>query len=99
MAAPARNVVTTAVQLFLVTGGMAATALAPPAHGTLLAVPLTGGTAADTINLALARGAAIEGEGPFAGWIVLRGDRDRLAAPLRAHGILLLAGSPATCGS
>lgn len=71
----------------------------PPAEGDLLAVPFGGTDNATTINIAIAHGARIEGAGPFPHWIVLRGRRDRLAGPLRARGILLMAGASWMCGS
>lgn len=87
-----------ALQVMLVTAGLAIAVLAPPVRGTMLAIPLGGAPAATTIDLALARGATIEGMGPFRGSVMLRGDRRRLFASLRAHGVVLLAGMPRRCG-
>lgn len=85
------------VQLLLAATGMAAAAVVPPAHGAMLAVPLTGGSAGETINIALANGATVEGMGVLAGSVVVRGERARLAAPMRAHGIVLIVAASALC--
>lgn len=87
-----------ALQVVLVTAGLAIAVLAPPVRGTMLAISLDGAPAATTIDLALAQGATIEGMGPFRGSVMLRGERRRLFGSLRAHGIVLLAGMPRRCG-
>lgn len=84
-------------QLLLVTIGLAIAAVRPPLHGALLAVPLTGATQGELIDLAMANGATIDGRGVLPGSLVVRGDRARLSAPMRAHGVLLLAGVPGLC--
>ena len=84
-------------QTTLAVCGLAAAALAPPARGSLLAVPLGGASAADIVNLALAHGGSVEGRGPWGQTMVLWGERDRLASAMRASGVVLLAGSPELC--
>ena len=91
--------VATGAQVLLVSAGLAATVLAPPARGTMIAIPLTGATVAETVNLAVARGATIEGMGRLAGSVVLDGDRARLTAALRAHGVLLIGAPSGLCGA
>lgn len=93
-----RSDLTLAWQIALAGAALAVAALAPPAHGALLAVPLSGEPMGRIVDVALAHGATIAGAGPLPGSVVLRGDRARLAAPLRAHGVLLLAGSKPLCG-
>ena len=96
---PRSNIVGALPQILLAAMFVVMATLWPPTEGDLLAVPLGGTASATTINVAITHGARIEGAGPFPHWIVLRGRRDRLAGPLRAHGILLIAGAGWMCGS
>ncbi|WCT75390.1 hypothetical protein PQ455_04820 [Sphingomonas naphthae] len=81
-------------QIGAVVLGLGALTLAPPARGQFLLVPVTGHGAA-MIAVAAGHGARLVGLGPLPASIVVEGDRDRLAAPLRAEGVLMLA-APAT---
>lgn len=73
-------------------------AVAPPASGAMLLVPLAA-TGGDVVNLALARGARLLGAGPLPGSIVVTGRRDALAGAMLRHGTLTVAASPLLCGA
>ena len=86
------------VQLALLLAGLGAIALAPPARGAMLLVPLTGQARADLPGLAIGRGALLLGQGPLSGSLVVRGDRARLGATLLRRGILSVAAPEIFCG-
>jgi hypothetical protein len=69
---------------------------APPATGAMLLIS-TGGT--NAVRFARDHGGAILGNGPFAGSIVVFGDRSRLVRNPFSSGIIALAASPAGCGT
>lgn len=70
-------------------------ALAPPARGTLLLLPVGG--AASPVRLAIARDALLIGRGPI-GSVVVRGDRHALLWPMLRAGVLTLAAPALACG-
>lgn len=92
-------------RLFLaaqVTAGITALAimtLYPPAEGRILLVPVMERDVNATARLALASGAALLGEGPLRGSLVVIGSRTRIAAHSRPWRMLMLAAPPAGCGS
>lgn len=101
--APARRLLrasSLAGQLALFAGLIGTIALAPPADGPMLLVPLLPGSSASVaaLNLALGGGATLLAAGPFPGSLIVRGDRARILAPLLAGGTLVLAAAPSLCG-
>ncbi len=84
-------------QIVLVLGGLAVLAFRPPAQGRMLLIPIGGGDPG-LASVALARGALVIGRGPFAGSLVVEGDRARLTQGLLARGVVALAAPPTACG-
>lgn len=80
------------------TSGIAALALAPPAHGEMLLIPLAPRAGDGLAALVVARGGRLAGGGPIAGSLVVDADRDRLAADLWRRGVVAVAGAAARCG-
>ena len=74
-------------------------AVAPPARGALLILPLGGYSQAELTTLALAHGASLLGRGPMASSLIVYGERDRLVWPLVRAGVLTLNAGAAGCGS
>ena len=70
---------------------MLAGVLAPPVRGDMLAIPLTTTSGHGLAAGVIAVGAIPVGKGQIEGALVVRGDRDRLAWPMLARGVLLLA--------
>lgn len=75
---------------------MLALGVLPPAHGTILLVPVA--RDAPTVALALAAGATVVASGPR-GSVIVRGQRAALAWPLLRAGIVTLAAPSGACGS
>ena len=73
-------------------------ALAPPAQGTMLLIPMTGLPQGQVTALALAHGATVVQRGPLASSLIVYGERDRLAWPLARMGVLTLSGGATGCG-
>lgn len=101
--APARRLPTApslAGQLAVFAGLIGTIALAPPAEGPMLLVPLLPGHAGSVaaLNLALGSGATLLAAGPLSGSLIVRGNRARLLGPLLASGTLVLAAMPPICG-
>ncbi len=71
--------------------------LAPPARGDMLAIPLTTASGHGLAAGLIAVGAIPVGKGQIEGALVVRGDRDRLAWPMLARGVLLLAAPDFLC--
>jgi hypothetical protein len=92
-------------RLFLaaqVTAGIAALAvmsLYPPAEGRILLVPVLDHDVNVTARLALSSGAALLGEGPLPGSLVVVGSRARMARVIHPWQMLMLAAPPAGCGT
>ena len=86
-----------AVQCALLLTGSAMLALAPPARGPMLLLPVSAG-AGEAINLSLAQGARLIGRGAFRGSVVVDGDRAAILPALLRHGTIVLAASPVLCG-
>jgi hypothetical protein len=87
------------VQTAIALGLFVLIAVAPPARGALLLLPLNGRSQADLATLALAHGASLLRRGPLAHSLIVYGDRDRLAWPLVRMGVLTLNGGAAGCGT
>lgn len=91
------SVVALILQCMAVVTGVAVLALAPPASGPMLVVPL--GSASPMIWLAGRDDIRIAGLGRFAGSIVVLGERDRLLPVALRHGAILLPALPDLCES
>ncbi|WP_294295012.1 hypothetical protein [uncultured Sphingomonas sp.] len=72
-------------------------ALSPPQRGAMLLVPLTG-QIATVVNVAMAGKAALLGQGPLPGSMIVIGDRAALRTAASGRGILLLSAPRALCG-
>lgn len=72
--------------------------VAPPQTGSILLLPLGSGDPGRILELALERGARLEGAGPFAGTFIVRAQRDNLARAMLDAGVLMLAARPPLCG-
>ena len=77
-------------------GVLATLALAPPAHGVMLLVPLVGD--APVARLARDGDALLLARGP-ASSVVVRGDRHTLFWPLLRGGVLTMSAPALLCGS
>jgi hypothetical protein len=87
------------VQFLLALFSFAAFALAPPARGAMLLVPLTPEARARLPMLAIEHGALLLKQGPIRGSLMVRGDRDLLAGAMLRQAILPLAAPEILCGS
>lgn len=85
------------LQCIGVGGGLAALALAPPAAGAMLLVPL-GPDAQGVVAAAVGAGARLIGAGPLPGSIVVDAERAALLPVMLRSGALVTAASPAACG-
>lgn len=72
-------------------------ALAPPARGTMLLVPLAGQPESRIVTIALAQGATLVQRGPFPSSVIVSGTRASLLGPLSRAGILTLSGGAVGC--
>ena len=72
-------------------------ALAPPASGRILLVPLARTDASHVAARALSGGALLLGSGPLAGSLVVVGDRSAIAASVAGGHVLMLAAPLAGC--
>lgn len=77
--------------------GLAALALAPPARGRMVLVPVWPGSAVRLAAAAMERGGRLVATGPFAGSLVVEGERARLI-PLLARGVVPLSATAIDCG-
>lgn len=75
----------------------ACVALAPPAEGNMLLVPVAPQNEGRVVALALARGASVIQRGPLPSSVIVYGRRDSLLGPLAHAGILTLAGGAVGC--
>ena len=72
-------------------------AVAPPARGTMLLVPLVPRGQAQTTMLALSHGATLVQRGPLPSSVIVYGESAQIAWPLARDGVLTLAGGWAGC--
>jgi hypothetical protein len=72
-------------------------ALAPPAQGNILLIPVAGQSEAQIVALALTRGATLVQRGPFPASVIVYGRRDSLLGPLTRTGVLTLSGGAVGC--
>lgn len=76
---------------------MALAMLAPPAHGDMLAIPMTSKGGRGLSAQLIGAGATLTGRGRPAGSFVIRADRDRMLWRLLAQGVLLVAAPDLLC--
>jgi hypothetical protein len=87
-----------AMQGVLACGALAVTALAPPAEGVMLVLPVASGPLAPTLNWITANGGRIAGLAVGGRAIMVVGRRAELAGPALRSGALLLAAPSQLCG-
>ncbi|MDP5281258.1 hypothetical protein Q9Q95_20200 [Sphingomonas sp. DG1-23] len=78
---------------------LAAVALAPPAEGEMLLVPLAGQSADSAAVWATRAGARIVGRGPLPGSLAVRGRTPSLIGAAMRHATLIIAAPPTACGT
>lgn len=78
---------------------LAAVALAPPAQGAMLLVPLAGQDADSLATWATRAGTTIIGRGPLPGSLAVEGSRYALFTLALRHATLIVAAPPTACGS
>ena len=84
------------VQIALSAIVLGAALLAPPARGTMLAIPLAP-SARTVADWTLSAGARIVGTGRLPGSLIITGSRDRLLIAALRHGALLTAAPDLLC--
>jgi hypothetical protein len=87
------------LQLAAAGAAFAAIALAPPAEGELLLVPLAGQSADSVTVWATRAGARIIGRGPLPGSLAVEARTSALAGAALRHATLITAAPPAACGA
>jgi hypothetical protein len=96
IASPSGNAVLF-LQLMLVGAGIALAALIPPAHGSMIAIPLFSESRSAGLGTMIAAGARIERAGPIAGSLIITADRNAILAGALKNGVLLMPTSVAGC--
>ncbi len=86
------------IQLGLVVCAVPMLALAPPARGRILMVPVWPGSARHLAADLVDRGGRLVAAGPIAGSLVVDGDRDRLIGGLIARGVVPMSAMLVDCG-
>ena len=86
------------IQLGLVACAVPVLALAPPAHGRMLVVPVWPGSGRHLAADLVGRGGRLVAPGPFAGSLVVDGDRARLVDGLIARGVVPMSAVLVDCG-
>ena len=87
-----------AAQAAIVLFAMAVVPFAPPAHGRMLLVPVTGGDQGAAIRAARDAGALILGRGPLPRSAVVEGARSQVTAAALRAGMITLAAPSGGCG-
>ena len=85
-------------QCALILVGLVSLYAMPPARGRMLLVPVTGQARAMLAPVAIAHGARLVAAGPWAGSLLVDGQRDLLAWPLLGKGVVLLSARAGGCG-
>lgn len=88
-----------ALQIAAAVLGLLAMALWPPVSGRMTIVPVDGSDANRLFARALAGQVRILGRGWLPGSLVVRGDRAAIAALFAPGSVLMLAPTPAGCGT
>jgi hypothetical protein len=78
---------------------IALVALAPPAEGNMLLIPLAGQSQGQLVNLAVTQGALPVQRGPIGASVIVYGTRGQIMGPLLRAGVLVLAGGAVGCRS
>ncbi|HUD91977.1 hypothetical protein [Sphingobium sp.] len=78
--------------------GLVALYAVPPASGRMLLVPMTEQGRAGLASVAITHGALLVAAGPWAGSLLVEGERERLAAPLLHAGVLAISARAGGCG-
>lgn len=93
---PASRRLTAGLELLAVPGVLAWLLLAPPAHGTMVVIPLDG---SGVSAASLVSGAEVQllGRGPTQGSIVVKGDRAQIRQRLSGQASLILASPDTGC--
>jgi len=86
------------IQLLAIAGAVGTMAAAPPAYGRMMLVPISPGAARGMVAMAIDRGAALVGPGPWPGSLVIEGRRAALSPALLRYGIALVAAPATGCG-
>ena len=76
-----------------------ALALAPPARGMIMLVPLAGNDDGAAARLALGKGARLIGAGTLPGSLVVYGEARALAGPALAAGMVAVRGPAGGCAT
>lgn len=84
-------------QSALVIIGLGLVSLSPPEQGTMLLVPLHGGSGA-IVDAAIGSGARLLGPGQLPGSVVVSGRRSSIMPAVLAAGAIVTLGSTPTCG-
>lgn len=74
-------------------------ALAPPAEGNMLLIPVGSRSEAQVVTLALMQGASLVQRGPFRSSVIVYGKRASLFGPLARAGVLAVSGGAVGCRS
>ncbi|MBH1993245.1 MAG: hypothetical protein I8H86_10185 [Sphingomonadaceae bacterium] len=85
-------------QCALILIGLAALHAMPPVSGRMLLVPVTEEARATLAPVAIAHGARLVAAGPWAGSLVVDGQRDLLTRPLLDSGVVTLSAHDGGCG-
>lgn len=86
------------VQLLAVCGTIAVLAAAPSASGRYLLVPISAAAGRGMAAVAIAHGAALVGQGPLPGSLVVDGDRAGLGGALFRRGVAVINAPVTDCG-
>jgi hypothetical protein len=98
-AAMSRSPLILPLQLFAAGAALFVIAVAPPAEGELLLVPLAGQSADSVAAWATRAGARIVGRGPLPGSLAVEARTAALADAALRHATLITAAPPAACGA
>lgn len=99
LSASLRSVLPMAGQCIVILFGLLGLYAVPPASGRMLLVPLTQEAVAALAPVAVAHGARLVAKGPWAGSLLVEGERDDLAPALLHHGIVALSAQMGGCGA
>ncbi|NWK95487.1 hypothetical protein DM806_07350 [Sphingobium lactosutens] len=78
--------------------GLVALYAVPPVSGRMLLVPMTEQSRTGLASLAIMHGARLVSAGPWAGSLLVEGERERLAAPLLHAGVIAISARAGGCG-
>jgi hypothetical protein len=99
LVAPYRRVLPMAGQCGLILFGLLGLYAVPPTSGRMIVLPLTDRARGVLAPMAIANGARLIAQGPWAGSLLVEGRRDRLAAVLLRSGVIALSSQMGGCGT